>query len=107
MVTLRKLSACRLKIDRSFIRDMLHDVNDEMIVKATIALAQSLGLEVVAEGVESKEQLAVLKKQGCDFAQGYFLGFPMKSSDTINFLRLLDRKTVKRYRSYKYSPKYV
>ncbi|WP_051222137.1 sensor domain-containing protein [Neptunomonas japonica] len=107
MVTLRKLSACRLKIDRSFIRDMLHNTNDEMIVKATIALAQSLGLEVVAEGVESKEQLAVLKNQGCDFAQGYFLGFPMKSSDTINFLRLLDRKTVTRYRSYKYSPKYV
>ncbi|BBB29275.1 EAL domain-containing protein [Neptunomonas japonica] len=107
MVTLRKLSACRLKIDRSFIRDMLHNTNDEMIVKATIALAQSLGLEVVAEGVESKEQLAVLKNQGCDFAQGYYLGFPMKSGDTINFLRLLDRKTVKRYRSYKYSPKYV
>jgi EAL domain-containing protein (putative c-di-GMP-specific phosphodiesterase class I) len=89
-----------LKIDRSFIRDMLHNTNDEMIVKATIALAQSLGLEVVAEGVESKQQMEALKNQGCNFAQGYFLGFPMQSGDTVNFLRLLDHKTVKHCRSY-------
>jgi diguanylate cyclase (GGDEF)-like protein/PAS domain S-box-containing protein len=93
MVALRQLSACRLKIDRSFIRDMLHDANDEMIVKATIALAHSLGLEVVAEGVESKEQLEVLKKQGCDIAQGYFLGYPMKREDAMSFLRILGDKS--------------
>ncbi|WP_293268565.1 EAL domain-containing protein [Neptunomonas sp.] len=107
MVTLRKLSACRLKIDRSFVRDMLHDANDEMIVKATIALAQSLGLEVVAEGVESEEQLAVLKEQGCDYAQGFLLGFPMKSADTVSFLRLLGSRTAQTVSSDKYSQEYV
>lgn len=93
LVTLRKLSACRLKIDQSFIRDMLHDVNDEMIVKATIALAQSLGLEVVAEGVESQEQMAALKSQGCDIVQGYFLGSPMTREDTVKFLQILCSKS--------------
>ncbi len=99
LVTLRKLSACRLKIDRSFIRDMLHDVNDEMIVKATIALAQSLGLEVVAEGVESQEQMAALKDQGCNIVQGYFLGSPMTRQDTVIFLQILCSKYKSQYKT--------
>jgi EAL domain-containing protein (putative c-di-GMP-specific phosphodiesterase class I) len=64
-----------------------------MIVKATIALAQSLGLEVVAEGVESQEQMAALKDQGCDIVQGYFLGSPMTREDTVKFLQILGSKS--------------
>ncbi len=93
MVALKKLSACRLKIDKSFVRDMLHDENDGMIVNATIALAHSLGLSVVAEGVESEEQLSMLTAQGCDAVQGYFLGYPMSQSDTEKFLGILAERT--------------
>ena len=64
-----------------------------MIVNATIALAHSLGLSVVAEGVESKEQLSMLKTQGCDAVQGYFLGYPMSKEDTEKFLRILEERT--------------
>ncbi len=85
LVSLRKLSACRLKIDRSFISDMLSSESDGLIVTATIALAHSLGLEVVAEGVETQAQLDKLREQGCDIAQGYYLGYPM-SSDSISDL---------------------
>lgn len=99
LVTLRKLSACRLKIDRSFIRDMLHDVNDEMIVKATIALAQSLGLEVVAEGVESQDQMVALRDQGCNIVQGYFLGSPMRREDTIKFMKILLSKSKTKHKA--------
>ncbi len=81
LTSLRKLSACRLKIDRSFINEMLTSENDGLIVTATIALAHSLGLEVVAEGVETGEQLECLRKQGCDIAQGFYLGFPMPAEE--------------------------
>ena len=81
LTSLRKLSACRLKIDRSFIHEMLTSENDGLIVTATIALAHSLGLEVVAEGVETGEQLECLRKQGCDIAQGFYLGFPMPAEE--------------------------
>lgn len=87
MVALKKLSASRLKIDRSFVRDMLDDENDAMIVNATIALAHSLGLDVVAEGVETQTQLNLLAEQGCDIAQGFFLSHPVKRAAIEKQLR--------------------
>lgn len=86
MVALKQLSASRLKIDRSFVRDMLDDPNDRQIVSATIALGHSLGLEVVAEGVETAQQLEVLRELGCDVVQGYFLGMPLGSELVSTFL---------------------
>jgi len=74
---LRKYSFDILKIDRSFISDLMVDEEDRELVNAMIAMAHSLGLEVVAEGVETIEQLEYLKKQGCEYAQGFLHGRPM------------------------------
>ncbi len=66
-----------LKIDRSFIADILEDKNTYAIVKAIIEVAHTLNLKVIAEGVETKEQLTVLKFMGCDEIQGYFISRPL------------------------------
>jgi len=74
---LRKYPFHTLKIDRSFINDILIDQNDRQLVNATILMAQGLGLEVVAEGVESNEQHMELCKMGCDYAQGFIFSKPV------------------------------
>ena len=73
---LKRMPLNSLKIDRSFVRDMLRDDQDAIIVRSTIGLAHSLGLQVVAEGVEDFETLARLREYGCDEAQGYVLSRP-------------------------------
>jgi diguanylate cyclase (GGDEF)-like protein/PAS domain S-box-containing protein len=70
-----------LKIDRSFIKDIPADPDDVAITQAIIAMGHSLRLEVVAEGVESAEQLDFLRKNGCDFLQGYLVGMPMSAEE--------------------------
>lgn len=74
---LRRYPFSTLKIDRSFIRDIPQDSADSELVNATIAMARSLSLKVVAEGVETEQQLAHLTKQGCDYAQGYLFSKPV------------------------------
>ncbi len=66
-----------IKIDRSFVRDVPHDVDDAAIVTGIVALAHSLRLEVVAEGVETEAQLHFLREQSCDLLQGYYLSKPV------------------------------
>jgi EAL domain-containing protein (putative c-di-GMP-specific phosphodiesterase class I) len=73
---LRKFPFDKIKIDRSFISDVGDNAEAETIVQAIIALGRSLRLTVTAEGVETKRQLALLRAQGCTFAQGYLLGRP-------------------------------
>jgi EAL domain-containing protein (putative c-di-GMP-specific phosphodiesterase class I) len=77
---LQRLRVDRLKIDKSFVRG-ISGGRGSPIVMATIAMAHSLGLTVVAEGVETAEQLAFLQSQGCDFAQGYLFGAPVHADD--------------------------
>lgn len=74
---LKRLPVQTLKIDNSFVRNMLEDLQDELIVNSTIHLAHNLGLTVVAEGVENEALLARLSEMGCDEAQGYYIGRPM------------------------------
>lgn len=74
---LKKFPINKIKIDQSFIRDSLTDSNDEKIVKTIIALAHNLNMEVIAEGVESKEQLRFLQQNLCDSAQGYLFSEPI------------------------------
>jgi EAL domain-containing protein (putative c-di-GMP-specific phosphodiesterase class I) len=67
----------KIKIDRSFIKDVTENTDNMKIVKAIISLAHSLSLKVIAEGVENGEQLDILKKLGCHEVQGFYLAEPM------------------------------
>ena len=80
---LKRLPVQTLKIDFSFVRQMLDDEQDEIIVNSTIHLAHNLGLNVVAEGVESEALLQRLKQMGCDLAQGYHIARPIPA-DALN-----------------------
>lgn len=75
-----------LKIDRSFINDIIANPADRELVNATIAMAHGLGLKVVAEGVETEEQLAFLAAQSCDFAQGYLFSKPVSADEITEML---------------------
>jgi EAL domain-containing protein (putative c-di-GMP-specific phosphodiesterase class I) len=78
---LRRVPVDGVKIDRSFIADVLRDPDDLALTTAIIAMAHSLGITVVAEGVEKEGQYAVLRERGCDLAQGYWLGHPVSAQD--------------------------
>ena len=78
---LRKFPIDLLKIDRAFVRDITNNKEDRLIVQSVIALAKSLDLKVLAEGVETREQEDVLRKEGCDYVQGFYIGRPIKSED--------------------------
>jgi EAL domain-containing protein (putative c-di-GMP-specific phosphodiesterase class I) len=76
---LKRFPVDRLKIDRSFVEHIASDADDATIVRTIIALGHNLGLKVVAEGVESDEQLRFLRSNHCDEAQGFLLGRPVCS----------------------------
>jgi diguanylate cyclase (GGDEF)-like protein len=78
---LKELPAGELKVDKSFVIDMLKDENDQVIVRTTIDLAKNMGMQVVAEGVEDQLVLEMLKKLGCDAVQGYHLCHPIPADE--------------------------
>jgi len=86
---LKRFPVQKLKIDQSFVRDLTTDADDASIVKAVVVIAKSLGLKVVAEGVETQAQLAFLSKLECDEYQGYYFSEPVPAAE---FPRSFERK---------------
>ncbi|MEL6441225.1 MAG: GGDEF domain-containing response regulator [Cyanobacteria bacterium J06621_8] len=82
---LRYLPVDIVKIDRSFIGPEINNTNYD-IIKAIINLAHSLGLDVIAEGIETEAQLNILRGLGCEYGQGYFFAYPLDSSDVLNLV---------------------
>ncbi|MCK9386884.1 MAG: EAL domain-containing protein [Sulfuritalea sp.] len=81
MSYLKKFPLDFLKIDQSFVRDMVTDHGDQAIVEAIIVMAHKLGLKVIAEGIETTEQCEMLKAAGCDYGQGYLFARPMPAAE--------------------------
>jgi len=77
----------KIKIDRSFIRDVIVNKSDASLVRAIISMARALELKTMAEGVETQEHLDFLRAEGCEEAQGYFLGKPMPSEQLEDFMK--------------------
>jgi EAL domain-containing protein (putative c-di-GMP-specific phosphodiesterase class I) len=75
-----------LKIDRSFITDLLRDPDDLALTSAIIAMAHSMGVTVVAEGVERSGQFDLLRERDCDLVQGYWLGHPQSGQELTALL---------------------
>jgi EAL domain-containing protein (putative c-di-GMP-specific phosphodiesterase class I) len=88
---LKRFSAQVLKIDKSFVDGLGADPQDTAIVGATIALADALGMETVAEGVEEADQLVHLERLGCDRAQGYLFSRPLGVAEMTTLLARLPR----------------
>lgn len=84
---LKELPLWAIKIDKSFIQDFPDDDRSTALVEATVAMGKSLGLRVVAEGVETEAQLAMLRKIGCDSLQGYLFAKPQSSDDLFDVLK--------------------
>jgi diguanylate cyclase len=84
---LKDIPATELKIDKAFVLDIADSQRDSLLVRSTIDLGHSLGMKVIAEGVETATALSLLALMGCDAAQGYFIGRPMPLCDLLEFLK--------------------
>jgi EAL domain-containing protein (putative c-di-GMP-specific phosphodiesterase class I) len=83
---LKRFPINQLKVDRSFVRDLPHNGDDVAITRAVIAMAHSLKMSVVAEGVEFQDQFDLLRAEGCDEFQGYFCRPPLEERELMRFL---------------------
>ncbi|WP_024851046.1 EAL domain-containing protein [Hydrogenovibrio kuenenii] len=83
---LKKFKATKLKLDQSFVQDVVDDLDDRSIIEGMISLARSLGLKTIAEGVETKEQLAFLTEKGCDEIQGFYFSKPLPADEFGQFI---------------------
>ena len=83
---LKTFPVARLKIDKSFIKRLPDDENDKAVATAVISLGQKLNLRVIAEGVETDEQVAFLRENNCDEMQGYLFSRPMRPAELEKFL---------------------
>ncbi len=88
---LKKFNVHKLKIDQSFIRDVVHDTDDQAIVRTIIDMARNLGLKTIAEGVETSEQLEFLRRHGCDEIQGYYFSKPLPAKAFEAFIQNFNR----------------
>jgi len=87
LIYLKRLPIDTLKIDKAFVGDLTTDPDDEAITATIITMAHSLGLNVVAEGAETIDQIGYLSQQGCDEIQGYWLSWPLDDTRCIDFIR--------------------
>ncbi|MGQ0799274.1 MAG: EAL domain-containing protein [Pseudomarimonas sp.] len=87
LIYLKRLPIDTLKIDKAFVGDLTTDPDDEAITATIITMAHSLGLNVVAEGAETLDQIGYLSEQGCDEIQGYWLSWPLDDTRCIDFIR--------------------
>jgi PAS domain S-box-containing protein len=83
---IKNIPATELKIDKSFVHEMMSSARDRIMVQRTIEMAHDLGMQVVAEGVETQEQLDLLRSNGCDIAQGYLFSHPIPAKEMVNWL---------------------
>jgi EAL domain-containing protein (putative c-di-GMP-specific phosphodiesterase class I) len=83
---LKTFPVAQLKIDKSFISDLPHNENDKAVATAVISLGQRLNLRVIAEGVETDDQVAFLRENNCDEMQGYYLSEPVSAAEVEQFL---------------------
>jgi len=83
---LKRFPVNQLKVDRTFVRDLPHNGDDVAITRAVIAMAHSLRMSVVAEGVEHQQQFDLLRAEGCDEFQGYFCRPPLEEAELLRFL---------------------
>lgn len=84
---LKTLPVSKLKIDRAFIKELEQSLSDQVITQGIINMAKQVGLEVIAEGVETKEQIALLKQFGCGYGQGFYFARPMPLADLLIFIQ--------------------
>ncbi|MDD2662274.1 MAG: EAL domain-containing protein [Dechloromonas sp.] len=84
---LRMFALNHLKLDRSFVQEIGQDADGQVICDATIGLAHNLGLKLIAEGVETEEQLDYLRGRGCDLVQGYLFSKPLPADQAVDFIR--------------------
>jgi EAL domain-containing protein (putative c-di-GMP-specific phosphodiesterase class I) len=84
---LKKFKVYKLKIDQSFVRDITDDPEDKAIVTAIIHMATSLGMQTIAEGVETASQLSFLRLLGCNEVQGYYFSKPLTAEQFEEFAR--------------------
>jgi diguanylate cyclase (GGDEF)-like protein len=92
LAQLKRLPVDEIKIDKSFVLDLNRHKDDAVIVRSTIELGHSLGVKVVAEGVETAESWEMLRQMGCDMAQGFFISAPLPAKEIANWVRTLNTK---------------
>ena len=87
LAALKNFPVTRIKIDKSFIADLATDENDRAVTTAVISLGQKLNLRVIAEGVETEDQIAFLRENNCDEMQGYHFSKPVPPNDIVRLLQ--------------------